>query len=339
MKENNRNNSLLPKEVKESLEVDSKPMIGEYERVWDLIGIADNEPTATAPDELDQRWASLQSMMPGKAEKSFQASTRAVDRQPSRSAKKRLPSRRVWTAAIAMLFLALTTGYVYWQIPVTYTAPFGETANVLLPDGSEIQLNSGSTLSYKRGFDGLPFVSAEERLVDLNGEAYFKVTPSTVPFRITTFNANIQVLGTQFNVKAWSTLDTPLTSVALASGRVQVTGGLNDEGVILDEPGESTFVSGNDAIPATPAVDRLDRILIWRENGFAVHNQSLRSVFAELELRFGVNISVQDEQILRDSLTILLSKPGSLEAILDDICNSKSLRYRPVSRGFEVVRP
>lgn len=344
MKENNKNSSFLPKEVKEALDMDAHPSIGEFERVWDLIGTTDHEPVTTAPDQMDQRWASLQSLMAGKDQAQtvlppIQLGVPANDRQASRLAVKRASTRRVWSAMVAALFLALTTGYIYWQVPVKYTAPYGETANVLLSDGSTVELNSGSTLSYKRGFDGLPFFDTDERLVELNGEAFFKVVPSSTPFRINTFNANVQVLGTEFNIKAWPNLDQAVTAVALASGRVQVASGAETEGVILDEPGEMSIVSDANAAPSSPTIDRLERILIWRDQGFAVQNQTLRSVFSELELRFGVTITVRDEQILRDSLSILLSKPGSIEAILNDICNTKSLRYRPVSRGYEIYRP
>lgn len=344
MKENKRNSSFLPKEVKEALDRDPQPLTGEFERVWDLIGITDNEPIVTDPDQMDQRWASLQSLMTDNDQAPtvpppLKVGVRANDRQASRLAVRRAPVRRVWSAVAAALFLALTTGYIYWQVPVTHSAPYGETTNVLLSDGSTVELNSGSTLSYKRGFDGLPFFDADERLVELNGEAFFKVVPSTTPFRINTFNANVQVLGTEFNIKAWPDLDQGVTAVALASGRVQVASGAETEGVILDQPGEISIVSDANAAPSSPTIDRLERILIWRDQGFAVQNQTLRSVFSELELRFGVTITVQDEQILRDSLSILLSKPGSVEAILDDICNTMSLRYRPVSRGYEIYRP
>ena len=344
MKENKKNSSFLPKEVKEALDMDAQPLTGEFERVWDMIGIADNEPIVTDPDQMDQRWASLQSLMADNDQAQtvsppLKVGVRASDRQASRLAVKRAPVRRVWSAMVAALFLALTTGYIYWQVPVTHTAPYGETASVLLSDGTTVELNSGSTLSYKRGFDGLPFVNAKERSVNLNGEGFFKVSHSSTPFRIHTFNANVQVLGTEFNVKAWPNLGQPVTAVALASGRVKVASGNETDGVILDEPGEVTRVSAASAQPSTPTTDRLERILIWRDNGFAVQNESLSSVFSELELRFGVTISVQDEQILGDSLSILLPKPGNIEAILDDVCNAMSLRYRPVSRGYEIYRP
>src|SRR5690606_24206533 len=84
------------------------------------------------------------------------------------------------------------------------TTPHGGTYGVTLPDGSKVWLNAGSTLTYPSRFN------AEERVVSLEGEAYFEVRKSQtpaggMPFRVFTKGQTIEVLGTVFNVSAYAT--------------------------------------------------------------------------------------------------------------------------------------
>jgi len=67
---------------------------------------------------------------------------------------------------------------------------------VVLPDGSQVYLNRNSTISYKENFN--------PRTVDLSGEAFFTVVPSKSIFTVTTEHGNVEVLGTEFNVKTTS---------------------------------------------------------------------------------------------------------------------------------------
>lgn len=76
--------------------------------------------------------------------------------------------------------------------------PYGKQSKIVLPDHTEVWLNSGSRLEYPSSFDG------SIRKVLLQGEAYFKVTKNkTKPFIVETKNSKIRVLGTTFNVKAY----------------------------------------------------------------------------------------------------------------------------------------
>ena len=76
--------------------------------------------------------------------------------------------------------------------------PRGETFKVVLSDGTEVLLNSDSRLSYPTVFKG------KERVVSLEGEAYFNVTKNTEhPFIVKSGNVQVRVLGTEFNVSAY----------------------------------------------------------------------------------------------------------------------------------------
>ena len=76
------------------------------------------------------------------------------------------------------------------------TTPFGAKTDFILPDGSKVWLNSGSSISYPSGF-------GETRSIELSGEAYFEVEKGNIPFIISTEYGKVEVKGTSFNVKAF----------------------------------------------------------------------------------------------------------------------------------------
>src|SRR5690606_693130 len=113
-------------------------------------------------------------------------------------------------AAAAVVVVGL--GAALWLRPTVHRAPLGERLAVVLPDGSRVELNSGSRLAYRRTFGW------RARRVDLHGEAFFDVVPADVPFTVRTFNSAVTVLGTRFNVRAWPDDEQAETAVVLEEG-------------------------------------------------------------------------------------------------------------------------
>src|SRR5690606_17179371 len=76
----------------------------------------------------------------------------------------------------------------------------GESFQLKLPDGSEVWLNSGTTITYPTNFD-----KRYSRVVKLHGEAYFDVAHNQAkPFQVNTVGQIVEVLGTEFNVNTYS---------------------------------------------------------------------------------------------------------------------------------------
>ncbi|RIV46744.1 DUF4974 domain-containing protein [Flagellimonas pelagia] len=105
-----------------------------------------------------------------------------------------LIKRLRWLSAAAASIALLFAGYTYFFGNVTYTTGIGEKESVLLADGSLIEMNANSSLSYKR------FGWEEDRAVDFEGEAFFDVR-SGKDFKVRTQKGTISVLGTKFNVR------------------------------------------------------------------------------------------------------------------------------------------
>src|SRR5690606_20915617 len=104
--------------------------------------------------------------------------------------------------------------------------PRGGQYHLVLPDGTHVWLNAASTLTY--AISGV----ARERLVQLEGEAYFEVARDPDrPFRVASRGQVVEVLGTRFNVNSYP--DEPLVRTTLVEGAVKVSGGTGQRPVLL----------------------------------------------------------------------------------------------------------
>ncbi|MCK5538230.1 MAG: FecR domain-containing protein, partial [Bacteroidales bacterium] len=160
------------------------------------------------------------------------------------------PGRKVFmqfSRAAAIFILLVSLGFVFSQVLNNFkniseeivwfetTAPRGEKSKINLPDGSVVWLNSETTIRYPHNF------TADNRNVELKGEAYFEVEKyKEMPFTVKTKDYTINVLGTKFNVMAYS--DFNRTETALIEGKVQI----EKNGKIIDvKPGEEITFENN----------------------------------------------------------------------------------------------
>lgn len=166
---------------------------------------------------------------------------------------------------------------------ITKEVTKGQKLKMFLPDGSEIVLNSSSKITFPEKF------SADARVVELSGEAFFEVKKdSLAPFIVKTGSLQTKVLGTSFNVKAYQ--GESLATVTLVEGQVSVT-----EETIADEiilaPGEQVemdITSGK--VSKGKIKDRMS--LEWRNGILSFKDAQLKDVFAKLEQWYGVTIQV-----------------------------------------------
>ncbi len=231
----------------------------------------------------------------------------------------------------ATIALLLAVGFGFWQRTYTYEAALGAQSTRLLPDGSTVQLGSGSRIAYQ------PFWGRAERTVVLEGEAFFAVESSEKPFVVETFNAEVRVLGTQFNVKAWPNARHQYTAVTLQEGEVAVSPRRKPGRSVTLLPSESVMLHADSTRP-TPYPVSMDAMLYWKDGGYAFQNESLATVAAELERRHNVAIHVPAElQALRT--THFAPRPAPLEDVLEAIiAPHPSISFRPTANGYELFR-
>ncbi|UPT71402.1 MAG: FecR family protein [Flavobacterium sp. JAD_PAG50586_2] len=174
-------------------------------------------------------------------------------------------------AAIFIVLLALT--FVFrTSITSTEVAENGKKTTFSLPDNSEIVLNSGSQIQYKK------WDWNNNRKLDLDGEAYFKVAHGK-KFEVATKLGTVAVLGTQFNVKARN----EQFDVSCYEGSVKIT--YKNQEVVITKGTSVTFE--NDSFDQkTIKVSKPE----WTNNEIVFNKEKLQTIVDELERQYSVKI-------------------------------------------------
>ena len=331
--EHNKKN--LPSELDSLLHDLSSSEVEGLKEAWDLS--ATQEATDGFPDEnkLSSIWNVIDSeVSKGEAEQERKPARR-LERAPDRLRRpnsKGLPLYKVQWIAIAATVLVGAIGIVFWFSPVSITAPYGEIASLTLDDGSRIELNSGATLEYPRRFGA-------ERKVVLDGEAYFDVAKDQKPFVVETFNSSVRVLGTRFNVRAWSYDSSAKTLVALESGKVQLTDRQGGEEAVILEPGHSAAVEGAQIKLSEKDSAFVASSLAWRKGGFFFSDERVSSIIDEIERRFNADITLTPATLGNKRVKYSYTNSMSIDVIIEDLSASLGLQYREVDNGYEVYEP
>jgi ferric-dicitrate binding protein FerR (iron transport regulator) len=227
--------------------------------------------------------------------------------------------------------LLLLAAGLFWLRPLTVLTPTGELVVAHLPDGSEVELNSGSRLTYRRPFGW------RTRRVRLSGEAFFDVAHDAAPFVVETFNSTVTVLGTRFNVRAWPEGDAAATTVVLERGRVRLAAGPDAGQAVVLGPGQMSGVAAGSTAPAPPVSVSVDEALVWRQRGLHFTDAPVGAILDELERRTGTRITVTKPALRELRATLLLEQMDDAEAVLAILAEMHGLRYRSVEGGYELA--
>lgn len=166
--------------------------------------------------------------------------------------------------------------------------PKGERSKVVLPDGSSVQLNSGSQLKFKPNFQ------AGKRVVQLEGEAFFEVTHDKAhPFVVETDNNyEVEVLGTSFNVCSYSDDETITTYLENGKVKISIDGGKE----IFLKPSE--FLQFERSTGNTIKQTMNDhRFLDWTVGILNIQGETIEELSKKLERRFDIEIIFGDDEV------------------------------------------
>jgi ferric-dicitrate binding protein FerR (iron transport regulator) len=209
------------------------------------------------------------------------------------------------------------------QEPLFFTsiAPEGSMSEIVLPDSSVIFLNSGSQIRYSIGNRRKP------REVFLRGEAMFRVkNVNNRPFIVHTISYNVNVLGTEFNVRAYD--EDNLVETTLQKGSVMISSSEKSsltESVTL-KPGEQLVYNRKNQ---TTQIDNVNALVFtsWKEESFSFSKVSLKDLMIIFERRFGVKIEVKNMEILNYHYSGAINKNETLKDLLDIIKQTLPIQY------------
>ncbi|HEY8920987.1 MAG TPA: FecR domain-containing protein [Chitinophaga sp.] len=204
------------------------------------------------------------------------------------------------------------------------STPRGGQFRITLPDGTQVWLNAASTLRYPTAFTG------PERLVEIAGEAYFEVAANAAqPFRVKAREAEVEVLGTSFNVNAYA--DEPTIQTTLLNGSVKLSANNNH---VLLKPGQQAILGGNKEFNINQ-VDPNDAIA-WKNGYFLFKNEGIESVMRTIARWYDVDVSYQGD-VLKQRLGGTVSRYEKLEDLLKTIELTKSLKFKIDGRRVTIM--
>lgn len=233
-----------------------------------------------AEEEIDANWIVLESKISQNAHRNFWSQEK----------------KYAIAASISLiLFSALSIWFLLYEKSVEYTTKFGEIRNLVLPDSSRVTLNANSTLTYNPSS-----FSGQERKIFLKGEAFFEIVkknaPHPIKFVVITQDAQVEVLGTEFNVNERR----GKTRVVLNSGKVKLNIS-HDQNAIL-KPGEMAEYSKENQNLTLQQVDP-ELHSAWRKQKLRFDDTSLLELAEIIEDNFGLKVVIKNQDLRHRKIT------------------------------------
>lgn len=228
---------------------------------------------------------------------------------------KAIPLHKNWmfrAAAVFVLALGITL-VMKLLIPQTQIANFGEKTTFSLPDNSEVVLNSGSEISYKK------WNWANNRHLELKGEAYFKVAKGH-RFEVQTSLGKVSVLGTQFNVKVRKNK----FDVVCYEGRVRVN--YANTQIVLTHGQSVNFENGKQV---NTTINSLKPE--WIDNQIYFYQENIRTILDEVERQYNITIELNT----KDTTSLFTGKlpAKDLNTAIQIISTTYHLEAKKVSKN------
>ncbi|HEU4555410.1 MAG TPA: FecR family protein [Chitinophaga sp.] len=161
----------------------------------------------------------------------------------------------------------------------TITTPAGGQYQLTLPDGSKVWLNAASSLRFPNHFTG------NERSVELHGEGYFEIAHNKdLPFRVKVNDAVVEVLGTHFNVNAYS--DEADVRTTLLEGAVKMSKGTAS---VLLAPGQQARLQRNGSMNLVKHAD-LEQAMAWKNGYFQFDKADLPTLMRQIARWYNLEV-------------------------------------------------
>lgn len=237
-------------------------------------------------------------------------------------------------AALVLLFTSLYFGHevkdaeslIAQSDLMTVTARTGTGTEAILPDGTRVSLNAGSSLSFNRYF------GHDSREVTLEGEGYFEVTSdSGRPFRVHAGESCVTVKGTTFNVRNYA--DESEITVSLFEGSVVLNTDCHEVSL---KPGKCGVVSREGG--AIVVEDADPNASAWMIGKIVFSDKSIPEILPYIERNYDVCFVYADDLFADERFTGSISFSLSIDEILSYIDVDNKYRWRRHENVVEIYR-
>lgn len=210
----------------------------------------------------------------------------------------------------------------------TIETPKGGMWHIKLPDGSDVWLNAASSITYP-----LAFSKGEKRMVQLKGEAYFEVAVDKLhPFVVKTINQEVEVLGTHFNINAYS--DEAVVKTTLLEGSVKVNLTQGRSGEILKPGQQSLLTSTGLDVKEVDAEEAID----WKNGYFKFNNEKQESIMRKIARWYNVQIEYADASAKEVTYYGSISRFDNISKILRKFEQTGQVRFEVEKNKITVYK-
>ncbi|HET8736822.1 MAG TPA: FecR domain-containing protein [Pricia sp.] len=204
----------------------------------------------------------------------------------------------------------------------TLTIPYGKRFELRLSDGTQVHLNSGTSIRYP-----VTFLKGRQRRVFLNGEAFFGVTKDSLhPFVVRADGIDVRVLGTRFNVSSYP--EDNRTDVVLVEGSVGMNAPTEPfdgkSGTILEPGFKGTFDKQNGKISKEPVVTHI--YTSWMDGELVFRNLTFENILRKLERHYNVSISNNNAGLAKEIFNASFGNV-TLKKVLEDLKLTYGIDY------------
>ena len=246
--------------------------------------------------------------------------------------ERSVPLYRQWLKYAAVIaLLIMTAGITYWTTdnfkPARHVemaqifVPYGESEQVVLPDGSKVWVDAGTLLVYPKDF-----TDTDSRTVYLTGQASFSVWKNPKqPFIVKTAYLDIQALGTVFTVEAYPSDSCSMTT--LEEGSVLVS--VRDEYIqpTILKPDQQLVYSHSEQTVMVHSIDA--SLYNMGRNGYLIfENVSFNRLMASLERKFNVTIHYNSQKFAEEYYNVKFSPDEKLEDVLNILQQLVGIHYK-----------
>ena len=251
---------------------ENKKLLTELEQVWKITG----ELSFELKPDVEEEWEYF-----------------VKERNKPATSLEIIPERRITrkqflkiAAVLIPAILVLSVGFFYLKgkpgrLAVIYTST--EKEKCILSDGTTVWINHNSTFTYPKNFRG------SKREVRLEGEAFFDVAESQIPFAIVTEKTRILVVGTAFNVRAYQHENN--TEVLVSRGKVIFEN--------RSKPGEKTLLTAGERGIYSSSSEELRKetvsdynLIGWKDDQLSFHDTPLDQIQLVLTRYFDIPVQV-----------------------------------------------
>lgn len=205
----------------------------------------------------------------------------------------------------------------------TLTVPYGKRAKITLSEGTQVWLNSGSKMVYPAVF------AANKREVYIDGEAIFSVTKNAdKPFVVQSRQFDIEVIGTIFNIQAYS--DDENSSAVLAQGSIKLVRQTNAfrtaENKVITV-GEMVTFNAKEEKFHLQKVNPAD-YLSWHYGYYVFRSETLENILKRISRYYNIEIDLKDTKLAQVTFSGRLDLKNSPEEVLNTIKRTTPLNFK-----------